>query len=64
MNKVDDDREKLVDAEAPSSGSICPGDHSDNVEGEGKENIQGGENRTGKRKGTKNGKGIRKTTED
>jgi hypothetical protein len=38
-------------------GRSCPGDGNDNENGERKEDMQGGEKGTGKRKGTMDGNG-------
>jgi hypothetical protein len=44
----------------PSGGTSCPGYNNNNINGEGEEDTQGGENGTGKKKGTKDRKGKRK----
>jgi len=51
----DDDDENWADPGGPSGGRSHPGDGNDNDDSEGEEDTQGGEKRTGKEKGTKNG---------
>ena len=53
----DDDDEKWADPGAPSGGRSPHGDAIDNHDGEGEEDMQGGEKGTGKGKGTQDGKG-------
>jgi len=60
----DDDDDNWADPGAPSGGRSRPGDGNDNHDGESEEDMQGGENGTGKGKGTKDGKGKGKATED
>jgi hypothetical protein len=60
----DDDDDNWVDPGAPSSVRGRPGDGNDNDDGESEEDTQGGENGTGKGKGTKDGKGKGNATED
>jgi len=55
----DDDDEKWADPGARSGGRSRPGDGHDNDNGEGQEDMQGGEKGTRKGKGTKDGKGKR-----
>jgi hypothetical protein len=55
-----DDDENWADPGVPSSGRNRPGDGNDNDDGDGEEETQGGEKRTGKRKGTKDGNGKEK----
>jgi len=59
----DDDDENWADPTMPSSGWSRPGDGNDNDNGKGEEDMQGGENGTGKGKGTKDGKGKGKGKE-
>jgi len=53
----DDDDENWADPGASSSGWSRPSHDTHNDDGEGEEDMQGGEKGTGKGKGTKNGKG-------
>jgi hypothetical protein len=53
----DDDDDNWVDPGRPSGGRSRPGDDNENDNGEGEEDMQGGEKRTSKGKGTKDGKG-------
>jgi len=57
MIDEDDDDENWADSGAPSGARSCPGDDNDNDDDEGEEDTQGGETRTGKRKGPKHGRG-------
>jgi hypothetical protein len=59
INEHDDD-ENWADPGATCSGRCRPGDGNDNVIGDGEEDEQGGENRTGKATGKKDGKGTGK----
>jgi len=59
-----DDNETWANPGAPSGGRSRPGDGNDNDDGEGEEDTQGGETRTGKRKGAMDGKGKQKATEE
>jgi len=63
IDEIDDD-ENWADPGAPSGVRSRPGDDQENDDGEGEEDMQGGENGTGKGKGTKHGKGKGKATED
>jgi len=60
----DDDDDNRADPGAPSGGRSRPGHGNDNDDGEREEDTQGGEQGTGKGKGTKDGKGKGKATED
>jgi len=60
----DDDDDNWADPGAPSGGRGCPGDGNENNDGESGEDMQGGENGTGKGIGTIDGKGKGKATED
>jgi len=53
-----------VDPGVPRGGRSCPGDGNDNEDGEGEEDMQGGDKGTGKGKGMKDGKGKEMVTED
>jgi len=53
----DEDDENWADPGAPSGGWSRPGDDNDNDDGEGEEDMQGGEKGTREGKGTKDGKG-------
>jgi len=63
---IDEDERNVngADPRLPSSGRSRPGDGNDIDNGEGNEDMLGGEKGTGKRKGTKDGKGNGKGTED
>ena len=56
----DDEDANWADAGAPCGGRRCHGNVNDNDNGEGEEDMQGGEKRNEKGKGTKDGKGKRK----
>ena len=53
MIDQDDDNKNWADPGAPSSGRSSPGDDNANDDGEGAEDMQGGEKGPGKGKGTK-----------
>jgi len=53
----DDDDENWADPGAPSGGRSRPGDGNDDDDGDRDQDTQGGEQRTGKGKGIKDGKG-------
>jgi len=53
----DDDVENWAYPRVPSHGRFRPGDGNNTDNGEGEKDLQGGENRTKKRKGTTNGHG-------
>jgi len=53
----DDDDENKADRRAPSGGPRRPGDDNDNDNGESGKDTQGGENGTGEKQGTNDGKG-------
>jgi len=60
----DDGDDNWADPGAPSGGRSRPGNGNDNDDGKSEEDTQGGEKRTRKGKGTKDGKGKGKATED
>jgi len=60
----DDDDEDWADPGTPSGGRSCLGYDNDKDDGEGEDDTQGGEKRTGKWKGTDLGKGKGKATGD
>jgi len=60
----DDDDENWPNPRAPSGGRSHPTDDNDNENGEGEEDMQGGEQPTGKGKGTQDGNQNGKATEN
>jgi len=60
----DFDDDNWADPGAPNRGMCHPGVGNENDDSESEEAMQGGENETGKGKGTKDGKGKGKVTED
>jgi hypothetical protein len=55
ITNEDDDDDTWVCPSAPNGGRSRPGDGNDNDDGASEEDTQGGEKRTGKGKGTKDG---------
>jgi len=60
----DDDDENWAHPGAPSSGRTRPGDGNDNDDGVGEEDMRASETGTSNGKGTMDGEGRRKSTED